>query len=238
MSKDIKDSTEIVKRETYITRLSPEEKKLHYAKMAAGIRDNAVKKRKLLSDAAKEAQVLLPKLIAERIIEETVGENFNPSMETITKLRSFINSGISLTDMRRKFFSSVDQKTWDKLTRFMFKDAIPNTESLGIDIIKVQQTFIKSLESRKKDLLKEIKGLKKANRVIGPDYYRLLSGIEQKLYETQISFGEHLTNTLEVVGDKVKAATINLNFGTPRPAAKGAEEAIDVTPKTKLSDIL
>lgn len=220
----------------FYANMTAEEKAAHYEKVKQATRERHARKRQALLEATEEAKTLLPQILAHKIIEETHGPEFNPSLETIERLRMMLEQGLSVKEMRTKFFKEVPQATWEKMTRFMFKDEVAHAEDLGMNLSNARRSYIKTLEKRIKTLRKEIKLYKKEKKPITSLLSQLHSAEDRK-FTLEMEFNENL-HKLGIVGDKAKAASINIHMNVPRPKA---ESAIDVTPKenkSSLNDLL
>lgn len=214
--------------------LTPEQKEAHYEKIRQAHARGKAERQALQVKAQAEAERLLPQILAHQIIESLHGDNFSPSIETVGKLRALVESGLTLQEMRSKHFASVEQKVWEKITRFMFKDSVAHAEDLGIDILHSRRKYIGELESRIRSVNKEIKRLKKEGKPIPASLYTLKAQAQDRKFEISLEMSETL-HKLGVVGDKAKAAQINIHMNTPRPKS---DAAIDVTPKVSLADLV
>jgi len=229
------------KRETFISKLKGKEKEEFYRKQRLAIQERKEARLKLHKEAEKKAKEILPEILAAKIIEETHGENFRPTMDTVVKLRSLVGKGMSLNDIRKRYFSSVSQAHWDKVTRWMFKDTVPNAEALGIDIFKTQLNYKKQLKKRIRDLKREIRSYKLSEKAVPTKLHMLIAEAEEKIYRIEMDVADSLKN-LEVVGDKARNTAINIHMATPRPKKKEDDddnEIIEVkdVERVSLSDL-
>jgi hypothetical protein len=170
------DSTE--KRETFIDKLSGDEKKKFYERNARLKREKKNEK----ANTFKEARKLVPRVLAEQLAEEMVGGNFRPSNQTIAKLKKILSSGYTLEEAKKKFFTEVSQKHWGSITVWLFKESVPNKEAVGFDIVNSRMLYIKSQQRVVKDLEKQTRSLKKdvkAMRLEVSDMKSFTAGDEQ-----------------------------------------------------------
>lgn len=272
MSDDLENIKETKKKkETFISKLSGEEKEAYYKRLRQNNVKKWAEKRELKKKAAIKAKALLPdllveQLLAKQIMEETKGENFQPTLGTIQKLREIVASGTTLAEARKKYFSTLSKSYWEKLTRFLFQDAIPNAEAHGIDIIGSRMKYIRSqknliaeLEKQNRNIKKEIKELKKNKKdakadgeqasilaqfekslssanVLYAKNLHQISNIREKVLTMELEVGEGMKK-MDLIGDKQKAANVSIHFSTPRPKS---DDAVDVTPKDtiRLEDLM
>jgi len=184
------------KRETFISKLGPEERKEFYARNARLMREKAEENRKAKIALKKQAEELQPMILAQQIMEQTSGDNFNPTVETILKLREIVQSGISLAEARQKYFRTITDKYWGKLTTMMFKDSVPNSEALGIDIIKARTDFIKASRNQIKQIEKQNVSLKKEIKLSKKDLRALRLASLETLPDTDKKILEKKENSL------------------------------------------
>lgn len=218
---------------------SPEEKKAKLDAIIAKANETRRLKKQAMAEAKIKAQELLPELIAQDILR-TETDNYTPRQETIDKLKSLQDSGLSFDQIRKKYFAQVSDSGWHKLTKFVFKSQIEQPEDLGLDLISAKKKHLGMLDRRVKMIKKELKQLKKAKKegksplTSANELMKMLAIAEDKFMEMEMDFAKTL-HSIGAVGSKVKSASIHIHSSIPRPAA---ENAIDVTPKVSLNDLL
>ena len=218
---------------------TPEERRAKIDAITAKANETRRLKKQAMAEAKIKAQELLPELIAQDILR-TETDNYTPRQETIDKLKSLQDSGLSFDQIRKKYFAQISDSGWHKLTKFVFKSQIEQPEDLGLDLIGAKKKHLGMLDRRVKMLKKELKQYKKAKKEGKPilgganELMKMLAIAEDKFMEMEMDFAKTL-HSIGAVGSKVKSASIHIHSSIPRPAA---ENAIDVTEKVSLNDLL
>lgn len=200
----------------WLKSLTEEQRQAHYAKMQEKRREYVANKRKLKMSAEEKAREMLPELLARDMIAEKTGE-FRPSEETLMKLRDLISKGYTVEQMRSGPFRGLEQKVWDSIIKHLFKNHVGQIEDLGITLIQSRKLAMSRLQKRARMIRKEMKEWKKSGKRVPPKLFSELGACEDKIHSIEVE----LTKTLyqvEAVGEKAKAPSITLNFGTPRPS--------------------
>jgi len=206
--------------------LSEEERKAHVAKAHEGRRRQAEERRQRLAEAKKEADRLLPRILAEEIKSDIQGKDWKPSQETRDKLALLVDKGLTLKEIRLKYCSGVEQVVWDKIVRDMLKNQVANEEDLGIQLLQSQQTHLKNLQKQLKAIRKDIRTYKKQKKDVPFSLRKMELEITDRIFRLSVDNAEAMLK-LGVVGEKQKAANINIHMSLPRPEKK-VEQVIEV----------
>jgi hypothetical protein len=218
--------SDLKKRPAYLDTLSPEERAAHIKKMQLARVEARTKKLQENNELQKKAMEILPEIVAQSILRESLDENWEPAHEMVEKFRLLTEKGYTIDELRAGHFKSIDNKTWDKLIRALFKNHVPQLESLGIDIISSRQKAVKMLKRRAGMIRREMKRYRDNNKATPPALFRELSNVEDRLHDVEIELAQVL-NRIGLVGDKSKSSAIHVHINTPRPKE---EKAIDITP--------
>lgn len=223
---------------------NPEKKKAYWDYVHRR-RDEALEKKRLQKqENIKAAKKMIPRLIAERELERSEKGDYLPSPETIAQVRELVNNGMDLNEIR-KHVGKMTQKNWDKFVKAIFRNHYNQIEELGIDLISTKKKALNEIDKSLKEVQREIreekriiKELKEHDKEKGnvPKVRSVnsrLLDMKHKLQDRKFTIETELADILNrvgAVGERASAATINLNFSTPRPPVL-QEGAIDVTPK-------
>ncbi len=205
--------------------LSPEEQRAHIDQLQAKRRAKLEEKKKLRMSAEEKAKELLPELIAKDYIRSA---DWRPSDNMLQKLRELVGKGYSIDDMRNGPFRDLDEKTWSSVIKHLFKDQVGQIEALGISLLQSRKEALARCKKRARMIKKEMRVFKTQGKPVPPKYFTELGAVEDKQHAIEVELMKTLHH-VEAVGEKSKAASITMNFSTPRP--KPSEAAIDVTPK-------
>jgi len=211
----------------WLQNLTPEQKIEHYKKLRAAQQEAAVKRMQLKNETNAKAMELLPEMVANSILQEANDGNWEPPHEIIEKVRLLTDKGYTIDEMRQGHFKTVDSKIWDKVIRGLFKNHVPQLESLGIDIITSRQKAVRMLRRRAGMIKREMKSYREEKKHTPPALFRELSNVEDRLHDVEIELAQVL-NRIGLVGDKNKSSAIHIHMSTPRPKE---EMPIDITPK-------
>lgn len=196
------------------------------------------RKRKLLEEARAKATELLPEILANDLLLAE-NDNYTPLPRTIEKLKDLLNSGMTIESMRKKF-NGVSDKSWEKITRFIFKNQVHHVEDIGLDIITVKKRALDMLGRRIKTLKREIRNAKKPDKDGGKkkqapvSLLNLLANAEDEYMKIELDVAKVL-HGIGAVGEKSKAASIHVHLATPRPQPTPQK---DVTPKKSLAEMM
>lgn len=215
--------------------LTPEQREAHYKRLAQAGTAKRMEKVALLEEAKRKSYDLLPELIAQQYLLADK-DDYKPTNEMLGQIRDLMNKGLSVEKMRQGAFRALSDKSWQKLTKFLFKDHVSQSEDLGLELLNKKHAAIETLKKRVRMIRKEIKQYKKTtDKVTGkslfvpPALLKVLGETEDKLMSLEFETANTLHN-IGAVGEKAKAASITIITNTPRPRS---EEAIDITPKTE-----
>jgi hypothetical protein len=214
--------------EIYRNSMTPEEYEQYKLKAAEGRRRAAEMRRKQKEEILAKAQALVPNLLAEEIKNQITGRDFKPSIEVTEKLRALVDQGVTLKEMRSKYFREIDQSVWDKIVKYIFRDQVVNAEDLAIRLLQSQQTYLKALRKQLKGVAKEKRICKKEKRQVSPNLMRLELSLSERIFQLESDISTAMLN-LGVVGDKQKAGIVNIHMNIPRPVKQEKEvEAVEV----------
>lgn len=208
--------------------LTPEEQKAHIAKIQAARKERLAQKKALKMSAEERAKEMLPELIAKDMMRSA---DWKPSDEMLQKLRNLVSKGYSIDDMRNGPFRNLDDRSWASIVKHLFKDQVGQIEALGISLLQSRKEAIVRCKKRAREIRKQMKIFKKAKNPVPPKYFTELGAVEDKLHAIEVELMKTLHH-VEAVGEKSKAASITMNFNTPRPKPT-TEGAIDITPKAE-----
>lgn len=213
--------------------LTPEQQKAHIEKIQRRRIEVKAEKEKERTNAIKQAQALLPELIAREVMAGDSTKEYRPSNETLHKLRVLISKGCGIQEMRQGPFRSLSDKHWQALTKFLFKDHYSQGEDLGLMMIKSRQVAVKDTKSRIGMLKRQIKWHKtEYPKLPCPIGLIEMLGREQKyLHEIEVEMAKTMHN-INIVGEKAQSAGLTIIMNTPRPP-KQQEMSIDITPKAE-----
>ncbi len=224
----------------FFKKMTPEEKKVWYAEQAEKRKATYAEKRETIRKAREKAKDLLPEILANDMLMSE-NDNYHPRQETLDKLRSLIDSGLTMEQMRTQYFKGMTDKGWEKMTKFLFKSHHVNAETLGLDIMTVKVQLMKTLKARVRNYKAEIREYKKANKgqkkFVPLTLLNMLAAAEDELFRVEMDYAKAVTH-LGVVGDKSKSPSIIIHTTVPRPVAPSNEPKDVTPPKQKLSDIL
>jgi hypothetical protein len=214
--------------EIYRNSMTPEQYEQYKLKAAEGRRRAAERRRKQKEEILAKAQALVPNLLAEEIKNQITGRDFKPSIEVTEKLRALVDQGVTLKEMRSKYFREIDQSVWDKIVKYIFRDQVVNAEDLAIRLLQSQQTYLKALRKQLKGVAKEKRICKKEKRQVSPNLMRLELSLSERIFQLESDISTAMLN-LGVVGDKQKAGIVNIHMNIPRPVKQEKEvEAVEV----------
>lgn len=227
---------------------NPEKKKAYWDWVHRRRDEAMAKKREEKKMLKADAKKMLPRLIAERELEQSEKGDYLPSPETIRQVRELIDRGMDLNEIR-KHVGKMSQKNWDKFVNAIFKNHYNQIEELGIDLISAKKKAITDLEKSLKEVQREIREEKRVHkmlkardeengkdpkpRTVSSSLLQMKHKLQDRKYTVEMELADIL-NRVGAVGERSSAATINLNFSTPRPKAL-QDGAIDISP-TKESD--
>ena len=198
--------------------LTPEQREALAQKTAEARSRKAKEKREKLEAAKRAAEALLPHVLAEQMKNEIEGKDFKPSPETINRLRALVDKGLTLKQLKDDYFKDVDNVVWQKIVRFLFQDQVANAEDLALRLIESQKRLLKELGKQLKDIKKQKREQMKQKKDIS-GLSRLQLQLTEKIFQLQVNVNEAMLN-LGVVGEKQKAASINIHMSVPRPEKK------------------
>jgi hypothetical protein len=210
----------------WMQNLTPEQKEAHMAKVKAGRAKQAQKKRTEIASLRKEAEKMVPRLFAEDLKSEIEGNDWKPSEETRQKLSLLVDQGLTIKELRLKYFSGVSQIVWDKIIRDLFKRQVANEDDLGLRLLQSQQVHLKALQQQLRSVQKDSKQHRKNKEPVPHSLRKMELDLTERIYQLNISVSEAMLK-LGVVGEKQKAANINIHMNIERPKAKEVE-AIEV----------
>jgi len=196
--------------------LTDEQKEAHKIKLSHARTAAAKKVRETKIEVEKKAQALLPVMFAEQLKSQIDGRDFSPNQETIQRLRFLMDRGMTIKEMRGKYFSDIEQAIWDKILKFLFRDQVANTEELALSILNSQQKLLKDMERQLKSVKREVRGYKKRKDSIPMLVLGMELKLSEKIYALKVNVSEAMLN-LGVVGEKQKNASINIHMSVPRP---------------------
>lgn len=206
--------------------MTPEQKIAFYRRNGEIARERTEQRKREREQAEREAKQLLPKLLAEQMSQDIAAKendrDYVPNRETLTKLRSFMESGLTIEEMRSQYFGGLTEKSWQRLMKFLFKDSVGQVEDLGLEILSVKKKHLTKLDSRARQLRKEIRAYKLEKKHAPPALYKLLSETENEALKIEMDVSKVL-HSLGAVGEKASAPTMHLHFSTPRPKDDGKE---------------
>lgn len=197
------------------------------------------KKRETVLAAKEKAKSLLPELIAADLLLAE-GENYTPRQSTIDKIKSILkdNPKLTMEDMRKRYFSAMSDRGWEKLTKALFKSHLSHVEDLGLEILQVKKDAIRVLEKRIRMLNKEIKNARKYQKannlqIRAPSsVLEFLVDCEKELLKIKLDVSKAI-HSVGAVGEKNKTSgAIHIHTTIPRPTEQAAVR--DITP-TKVS---
>ncbi len=183
-------------------------------------------KARIVQDAKKKANELLPTLLAVELLEAE-DDGYVPPRQVVEGLKKCVEMGLSFDAMRREHFNKLSQKAWAKITRYVFKDQIYQVEDLGINLIKSRQEQLRMMKKRLNFMRKELRQQKRKAGTVNLQLLKMIKDDEDKYFALEKDFAQTLSN-IGAVGEKNKLSNITINMSTPRPAKK---EAKDITPK-------
>lgn len=213
--------------------LSPEDKKKFYEGIQKKSAEARAKKKQERAEATEKAKEMLPEIIAQQMLLEDNPE-YKPSSDMIGKLRTLMDKGYTVEQMRQGAFRQLSDKSWQKLLKFLFKDHIAQVEDVGLELITKKKQMVSMLKKRVRIIKKELRAYKAEKKFVPPALLKVLGETEDKLMEIELDMANTL-HKIGAVGEKSKAASINIYTSTPRPR-KPEDEAIDVTPKVQTLD--
>lgn len=215
--------------EKWYNSLDEDQKAAHQAKLAKARKEKAEIRKEMKAKAQKEAEEMVPMMLAEQIKNEIDGRNFKPSVETLEKLRSIVDKGMTVKEIRKKYFAGIEPTVWDKIVKMLFRDQVANAEQLGIQVLNSQQAHMKVLEKQLRSLKSEKRRLKKEKQTIPPAMFSMENKLSEQIFQLQIDVNQAMLS-LGVVGEKQKAGGVNVNVNFARPAPAEKEVVVDVSP--------
>lgn len=224
----------------YLSSLTEEErvaiKKKANANMVA-----SRKRRKEAIEAAKiKAEQMLPEVLAQDLLLLD-NDQYTPRPEVLSKIKDLMDSGLSMEQLRKKHFSSMSEKGWDRLTKHLFKGYVATREDLGVRLAQSQEKHLASLEKHIKMIRKEIKLAKKWSQEKYGNSKAPVSLIEQLTIalkehrEYDMAWSKTVTQVAMDTGKTKTSASIHIHTSIPRP--KPAEKEIEAK-ATRLDDLI
>ncbi len=201
---------------------------------AAGRKRSETLKAKFAAKRAliEQARDLVPEVIAHDLMaEEIQKENWTPKQETIDKLKLLINKGLTVEEMRTKYFTGIKDDTWRRMMKFVFKSHTPDPESLGLRLeLALEQSRLQIL-AQLKEIEQQIRLHKREkNTKLIPNWLLVMKQErEDKLLEVMQSVAKTL-NEINAVGEKSKNPSVHIHVATPRPK-KPEEPSIETESK-------
>jgi hypothetical protein len=197
------------------------------------------KKKALEAERRKKAEELIPHLLAEDLLM-IENESYTPRESTLNKVRELLTDPkLTFEELKRKYFSNMSQKGWEKLTKFLFAHQVSNIEDLGNQIL---QSRYRAIEAIKKDIRtvkreikmsRELSFEKNKKKMANPKLLEMKFDLEKRLMEYQLDVDKTL-HTVKFANEKKSGAlSLHIHNQIPRPQPK------DVTPtKVVLSEVL
>lgn len=186
--------------------MTDDQKKLWQDKMKAS---KAIKKEARL-EKLDEQKKIIPELINLSAYVDQFDAEFKPREEILEVIREAIKDGVMVEEIRQQCIDhGLKTENWDKLTRFLFRNAIPHAEDLGLGILQVTQKASKRIERRIKDL----ENLQKSYPL---KFHDMIFKYEKQLIDVQQQISNQLIS-LGLVGSQKTSPQITIVNNVPRP---------------------
>lgn len=209
----------------FLSKMTPDEH-LAWRRAAAEKRKqtNAAKREKQ-KELIEQARTLVPEIIAHQLAAEDMDkENWVPSQDMIDKVKQLVKSNLTIEELRTKYFSRVQDKTWHKLMKFVFKSQVSQSEDLGADILRVKNSRVKMLKKQKREVEKQKKyHTQQTGKKVLPQYLLQMGmDIDKELMTLELDVAKTLFQ-VGAVGEKSKSPSLNIHMTIPRPPKKEKE---------------
>lgn len=231
--KPVKKKSKI--HEFFFDKLTPEERAAHYERTRQKSKETRARKAAERAEMIRKAQDLVPELIAHDIAAgATSNENWTPKQETIDKIKELTAKGLTVEEMRRKYFRGIKDSTWQKLMQFVFKSQVSKADGdLGVDILAKRDEQRKIIKRQLTDIEQQIRAHRKETKKKTIPAWLMHMKIERedRLMQVEQEVAKIL-HSIGAVGDKSKAPSLNINITAPRPKknedpASAAKEVIE-----------
>ncbi len=214
--------------ENFLDKMTPQEQ--------AQWRVDAIRKRAATMAARKaekaalveKARALIPEIMAHELMAEDMDNpNWTPKQDLIDKIKSLINRGLTIDEMRAKHFKGVKDSNWERITKFVLKSINPTPESSALDIRAAFEATVITLRKRVDEIKKEIKLFKKENPKKNVPAYLLSMKYDAEDRFLMVTESSHKSmHQVGGVGEKSKAPVIHFHSSTPRPTKEEKQEKV------------
>lgn len=224
----------------YLATLTDEERAALKKKAQTNMIASRKRRREAIAAAKIKAEAMLPEVLAQDLLLLD-NDQYTPRPEVLSKIKDLMDSGLSMEQLRKKHFSSMSEKGWDRLTKHLFKGYVATREDLGVRLAQSQEKHLKALEKHIKMIRKEIKIAKKFSKEKYGNVKAPVSLIEQlsmalKEYrEYDMAWSKTVTQVAMDTGKTKTSASIHIHTSIPRP--KPVEKEIEAK-ATRLDDLI
>lgn len=203
----------------FLSKMTPEEIKEWRANNKIKQRETLKKKTEARLALEAQARDLIPEIMATTMIADiSEDKNWIPKQETIDKFKSLLGKNLTTEKIRSRYFKSINDDTWHKLMKYVFKSQVSQSEDLGAELMRSRDTQIKALKRSIADVKRQKKIFtEETGKKLIPAY---LMQMEHDLRKELVTLQVDISKTLyqiQAVGEKSKSPSLHLHVSTPRP---------------------
>lgn len=210
----------------FLSKMTPEEVKEWRANSKKKQKETLEKKKQERLALEAEARSLIPEILATNMIADISDDkDWIPKQETIDRFKSLLGKNLTTEKIRSRYFKTINDETWHKLMKYVFKSQVSQSEDLGAELMRSRDAQVKSLKRAIADVKKQKKiYTQETGKKLIPAYLmQMENDLRKELVTLQVDISKTLYQ-IQAVGEKSRSPSLHLHIKTPRPEKVVNEE--------------